>query len=544
VSLVTESNAEPVAQPFRLALSDRFALGWRHVVLCTALSAFFVYLSYVPLFHSDIWGHVHYGTWIIENGQLPQEDPFLPLAEGVPVIDNAWLAQVTFAEAEAIGGPQGMSSLFALTVFATYLIYARIFFLFSRSPLVVVAGLFLLLFVGFSRHAIIRPEIFGGLCLAALFWMLVRVEPWRQRVLDCRGKSGDDRWPLWMWFCIPIMFLFWANAHGSFAVGLVVLGCHSLGSIIEVLWKTRNPLAVFFDRGCQRWILLTELAVAATLINPYGLDLLIQTARFGQNANLRDVMEWYPLKLIDLEGIQFCISIVLMLVLLRHSRIRMRATEVLMLVVFAFSVAPTIRMIGWYAPLFAFLMVPHLANVVSRGRRVRQRTPERQETSKPQNQDLSRFAGTLICIVVLWCGFAVSPISRPLLGGTPREKEMIFSRDTPHGVTEYLLANPPNGLVFAPQWWGDYLNWSGPSDMKVFMTTNLHLAPRQVWRDYLRVARGQSGWEGVLDKYDVKTLVVHKELQVPMARNIRRTRLWRIVYEDSQGAVLQRISST
>ena len=539
MSLVTESNVEPAAKPLRLELSDRFALRWQHVVLCTALSLFFVYLSYVPIFHSDIWGHVHYGNWIIENGQLPQEDPFLPLAEGMYVVDNAWLAQVIFAKVESIGGPQGMSSLFALTVFATYLIYARIFFLFSRNPLLVIAGLFLLFFVGFSRHAIIRPEIFGGLCLAVLFWMLVRVEPWQCRVLGGRPQSNDDRWPRWMWLCIPLMFLFWANAHGSFAVGLVVLGCHALGRVIEVVWKTRNPLACFFDRDCQRWILMTELAVAATLINPYGLDLLIQTARFGQNPNLRDVMEWYPLKLIDLEGIQYCISIVLMVVLLRHSRIRMRATEVLMLMFFAFSVAPTIRMIGWYAPLFAFLMVPHLTNALSR-----RQQKEHPEQSGPQRHDLSRFAGTLLCILLFWCGFALSPISRPLLGGTPREKETIFSRGTPHGVTNYLRENPPEGLVFAPQWWGDYLNWSAPADMKVFMTTNLHLAPRQVWRDYLRVARGQSGWEGILDKYDVGTLVVHKELQVPMARNIRRTRLWRIVYEDRQGVVLQRASAT
>ncbi len=539
----TTKPADAAVRPLNFVLSNRLVLHWQHVLLCGALAAFFVYLSYVPLFHTDIWCHVHYGQWIVEHGALPQEDPFLPLAEGVPVVDNAWASQVILAEAESLGGPFGLSCIYALTVFATYLVYTRVFYLLSGRPLIALAGFFLLFFVAFSRHAIIRPEIFGGLLLGVLLWMIVRVEPWRSRAAGFRRESTGDEWPWWFWLCTPLLFACWANMHGSFAIGLIVLACHAAGSAVETLWQTRNPLAIFRNRSCWRWILLTELAAVATLLNPYGFELLVQTALFGSNPNLRDVMEWYPLKLIDLEGIQFCIAIVLMIVLLRHSRLKMRATDVLLLLLFGFAVAPTIRMIGWFAPIFTLAMIPHLTNICSRVWPAK--SPVLQEANvEPRQQSILRFAGTFACVMLVWCAFAVAPISQPLLGGTPRPEESFYSKDTPHGVTKYLREHPPEGLVFAPQWWGDWLCWAGPPDLKVFMTTTLHLAPAQVWRDYLRVARGEPGWERALDKYHVKTLVVHKELQVPLARNIRSTRLWRKVYEDDKGVVLERVEST
>jgi phytoene dehydrogenase-like protein len=117
---------------------------------------------------------------------------------------------------------------------------------------------------------------------------------------------------------------------------------------------------------------------------------------------------------------------------------------------------------------------------------------------------------------------------------------MIHSRATPHGATQYLLENKPEGLVFGPQWWGDWLAWSGPPELQVFMTTNLHLAPNRVWRDYLRVARGQAGWEQALDRYAVSTLILHKELQPGLEREVRRSANWRIAYEDELAVIAHR----
>ncbi len=536
-----------VQEPLQPVLGERFALNWKHALACACFALFFIYLNYIPLFHSDIWGHVLYGHWILEHGTLPQFDPFLPVAEGVRVVDNAWLSQWIFGWADRLGGPQYLSNVFALTVLGSYLLQARAFYLFSRSTILALCGAGISFFVGFSRHAIIRPEIFGFFCFSMLLWMVVRLEPWRSRAkaFDRQDRGSTGQFPLWIWLAVPILFAAWANLHGSFVVGLVLMGCHAVGRLIEVAWQKRSLPAVFSDRQARNWILLTELALLATLVNPYGLDLLIETVRFGRNPNLKDVLEWFPLRFIDLEGIQFGVALAGMIFLIRQSRQRMCVADGLLLLVFTAAMAPAIRMIAWFAPVLTFVMMPHLTEVAERltGNLFEDRPAAPHVDSEGGSRRKPRFVATLFCLLMVWCAFALSPISQGVLGGKPRKEAALYSRHTPLALAKYLRENPPESLVFAPQWWGEWLLHAGPDNLQVFMTTNVHLVPSRVWRDYMLVARGESGWDTTLDRYRIQKIVVHKELQGALARSVRRSNEWQVIYEDPQGFVAQRRES-
>lgn len=537
-----KSQPDTNAVSLQPVLSQRLALGWKDTLVCAFFCVLFMYLNYIPLFYSDIWGHVHFGEWILAHGSLPTEDPFMPLAAGVDVIDTAWLAQVLFALAASWGGAEFVSNLFVLVVFSNYLVQARVYFLLSKRLDVTIAGILLSLLIGFSRHAIVRPEIFGGLCFSTLMWICLHAEPWRSRALGFASRPTSE-FPKWLWVAVPALFILWANLHGSFAVGLVFLACHALGRMGELAISTRNVRTILADRGVQRWVLLTQAAVVGSLVNPYGLDLLIATAQFGGNPNLKDVIEWYPLKLIDLEGIGFAISIVVLIVALRHSRQRVGVTDVLLLAIFSVAVALRVRMNGWFAPVLTLTVLPHLADIanrLSRGAPARHRTADPQSTTE---QPAPKYTLTLVCGLLVWTTFAFSPISHPLLGGKGRQPDQLYNHGTPRALTQYLRENPPPGMVFGPQWWGDWLAWDGPPEMRIFMTTNVHLVPNRVWRDYLRVARGQYGWGSVLDRYNVDTLIVHKELQEGLTRQARGSSDWHVVYEDDLGLILQRNES-
>lgn len=536
----TQETDVALADQLQPKLDHRLAFGWPQAIACFWFALFFMYLNYIPLFHSDVWGHVLYGQWIIENGALPAEDPFLPIAEGMPVVDNAWLGQVLLGGAERLAGPAMLSNLFALVVLCSYLLQTRTFYLMSGRLSLALGGMAFSFFMGYSRHAIIRPEIFGFFCFSLLLWVIVRLPPWRQRSVAFAGRE-EASVPVWLWIAMPVLFMLWANLHGSFAVGLVVLGLHAVARILEVAWTRRSLAAVCGDRQVQTWILLTELAVVATLVNPYGLDLLIATARFGTEENLRDIMEWYPLKLLDLEGIQFAIGIVVLIALLRHSRARMYSVDVLLLLVMTVSVAQAIRMIGWFAPILTFTLLPHATEIVKR------LWPRREENESVAEGSAStprpRFTLTLVSLLAIWCAFALSPISQMVLGGKPRSDEQLYSRFTPLALSEFLREQPPDSLVFAPQWWGDWLVWSTGGEVDVFMTTNVHLIPRVAWRDYMRIAEGHSEWEEALERHNIQWMVVHKELQDRLARLARRSRYWSVVYEDDESILLRRVGS-
>ena len=67
---------------------------------------------------------------------------------------------------------------------------------------------------------------------------------------------------------------------------------------------------MLYDREARRQLYWLELALAATLINPNGIDAWIEAVRFSSNPNLRDVMEWVPLVFVGPGGREFAIACV------------------------------------------------------------------------------------------------------------------------------------------------------------------------------------------------------------------------------------------
>lgn len=520
--VATPQNADSLSP----ILSERFALRRSHVVVAALLATACLYFNYIPVFHSDIWGHVSYGEWILQHRSLPTEDPFVELAAGVPITCTAWLSQVIFGAAHQTGGVEWISHVFALTVLATLVVLARALYLLTSNIGCTIAALGLVCVTVFNRHAIVRPEIFGAFCFALLLLMLIH-----RRMSDARPATAA-RFTACC-FGTALLFAAWANLHGSFVVGFAVLGAEFGGRVIERVSSTRKLSSVFTDGEAWRLLILLEVAAVATLLNPYGIDLLIHTLLFPSNPNLKDVLEWFSLEMVSYEGIQIGFSWVVLVVVLRHSRAPMRPADVLMLAIFTLATVLRVRMQTWYGPVFAVVIAPHLMDIA------RRHAPRWVQNESPRS-----FANTLIACLIVWVCFAFSPLSQPVLGGDIRSKEQALSRGTPIALTEWLKEHPPVGRVANPQWWGDWLAEFGPPDLQVFMTTNaVHAAPQRVWKDYLLLARAEAPIDGLLDRYRINTIIVHKELQALLDRRIRRMPGWRVVYEDDLGLVASRIHS-
>jgi len=526
------SDAGPAPAPrggVRLPRVSRMQL-----LVVAAFASVFLYYSYIPLFHSDIWGHIAYGRWILERGRLPDEDPFIELAKGVPITDTAWLGQVFYALAERSGGPERVSHLFAVVSLLTSVVLASAAWLSSGRLGVALTAAGLAWLFGFSRHAIVRPENFGGLLFAVLLWIVIRLDSDRARRRGVRPESTSGG--SWGWAAIPLLFALWANVHGSFVVGFAVLGCQVLGRAWDVAWSTGRPWAVIRDREFLRWAGRTGLAAAATLANPYGFELLRHTVLFPSNPNLNDVLEWFRLEMVSYEGIQAGFSWIVMMVLFRHSRARISAADVVLLLLLTVATCLRVRMQSWYAPAAALVLVPHLNDVweqISARSRRGQAWEGWFAAASVRNGLLAGLA--------VWLAFAFAPVSHGVLGGKGRSAAHLYSRYTPRALTAWLREHPPAGLVFNPQWWGDWLVWDGPPGLRVFITTNaVHVVPARVWKDYLQVARGQGDWQGTLARYGVRRLIAHKELQPQLVRAVRRDAEWQVVYEDPLAIVAER----
>jgi hypothetical protein len=525
----TQTTTAQVEAALTPKLSPAWALRLWHLPVIAAWGAFFLLISYVPLRPNDLWCHVLWGQWILSHRQLPAEDPFQRLAEGMPVVDSAWLGQVLLGAIDRVGGPEWLSNTFALVTLATWLIIWRVLYLRCQSmgaSLLMVAVVWM---INFSRLLTPRPENFAWLAFAVLWWLLVS---------DQERATGRFRWRLWLG--VPLVMWFWANVHGSFLCGLTVLLAYAVGEFGSTLWRTRSLAATIRDGEVQRRLIVAEIGLVATFINPYGVDLLLNVTLFARNANLQDIVEWQPLAIGKPGGYELVASWLLATVLLRYSRKAVPLAQMLLLVVFGLAALSSTRMIGWFSLTFGISFVPLLADLVGRWT-----SAKAGDWAAADDQEVQRgfplrgrsWAYSLIGLLLIWIPLSLAPISQPLLGGKPRTPERLLGDATPIALTEYLRRNPPKGPIFNPMWWGDWIVRDGPAGIAPFMTTNIHLAPAQVWRDYLRVMNVRPGWQAVLGRYAVETVVVDKKESADLERVLLRDTSLQVVYEDAQCAV-------
>ncbi len=228
-SEVLETEPAETAQTEAHPYAYLWTWKWRHLGVVLVFCLFFLFNNYMRLFYSDIWGHVAYGHWMIEHQSLPSEEPFVSLAEGMPVMCTAWLSQVFLAIGGRFGGAEAYSAMFAVSLTLAYLVLARVCYLQTSRVGLSVLATFLAWGVNWGRHAVIRPEMFGGVCFALLLWLVVRSDPRRTR--EPRSEPGSlSKWDrVLLWTGVPILFAVWANLHGSFIVGFAVLGSYALG---------------------------------------------------------------------------------------------------------------------------------------------------------------------------------------------------------------------------------------------------------------------------------------------------------------------------
>ncbi len=521
-------------------LSTRWALSGRHLVVCLLFGGLFLYLNYRPLLDSRIWLHLQQGHFALEHAALPAADAAQPLTEGMDVVVTCWLSQTAFALADRLGGPQYVSNLFALAVLGYFLVLARVFYLQTRRVGLMLAGVGLVLLLGRRLEAFAHPEVFGTLSFAVLLWIVTRIRASGfGPLLTGRGNAEAAGGGVWRhWLAIGGLFVVWANLHPSFLLGIAFLACYAVGRAVEVAWKTRSVRAVISDRLTQRWVLLTQWAAALSLLNPYGLRLVLENVRLYYCEPLREMPQWLSLNLSTVSGVLFVASFAALAAVLRHSRRRVGPVEVLLLLVFAVAALPAAHMMAWYAGVFAFVLTPHLKDIATRLWPDTQRTVE-----SPEKVDLTarNFAVSLICLLVIWCAFALAPISQDVLGAAPRKPEHVVGPGRPRGATEFLRKQPSHGLVFAPLEWADRLAALDSPEIRVYMTSNLQWVPRQVWSDYGTIARAQPGWERALDRYDVGTVVVKRLRQDPLHKAVKQSEEWNVVYEDEISVIARRV---
>jgi len=248
--------------------SDAIASG-----LIIALGAAFLFalaaFSPAVLGDGDTWSHIATGEWIFAHGAVPRSDPFSHSMPGAPWVAHEWLSEILLTLAYRFAGWSGVAILTACAAATAALIVGLRA---ARDLSGAALATTLMLGLGlWTANLLARPHVLVLPILAA----------WTVGLLAARDRRAAP--PLWL---VPLMIP-WANMHGGFVFGLALIGPFALEAVADA--KPAERLETI-----AQWALFGLAALAAALINPYGVEALLFPFRLMAMANLTQISEWEP----------------------------------------------------------------------------------------------------------------------------------------------------------------------------------------------------------------------------------------------------------
>lgn len=531
----------PIDPVLEAKLDDRWALRAIDCAVVACAAVLYLLVSYLPITDPAVWNATTYGKWILEHRRLPTTDWTMPLAESMPIVDTQWLTEVVLA-AITTAGDAWLATLAAVTLLLTLLALGRSYWLLSKNSLVAICVCAAVLAIGWTRYTALHVEHLAGICFAGLLWMRAKVAS------EAAYSSPAAQWPVGRWVFLAGLFCLWANLHNSFRWGLVVLACWAVGHAWDSWYRSRSLAKTLADAAVQRWIFALELALLATCLNPHGIDLHVEAFGSIPHANVRDLASWQPLVLLRSAGPMFAFSVVALVALLRFSSHKLPAGDALALLAMAVATIFYQRAIVWYAPLLGMIAAPHLAAIWraahdrghTDGSEINWVKPARLSSTDEALPPGRSWLYSLLALLMIWIAFSFSDASRPLLGGTPRSPLQIYGEKAPLGLADYLRKQPPKGAVFAPVGWNDWLHRQAADGWSPMATSRVEALPRQVWLDHNHIASSKGGWRNVINRYNIRTLIVDREKQPQLATGLRLDTDWEVPYQDEHALVFVR----
>jgi hypothetical protein len=327
----------------------------------------------------------------------------------------------------------------------------------------------------------------------------------------------------------------WANLHGSFPVGLILIALLAIGTAVDAGRHLQESAGALRFRPTVRLLLLLELAAAAVLLNPYGIGLYVETLTFSANPNLSDLVEWDPLSVRMPHGIAAAAIGALLALAYRLSPRRVRVSEGLVLVTLGALALWHSRMLVWWSIPAAYYLGLHVGAIWK----------QHEKTAPAPFKRAGRW--TVITVGIAWICFAYTPFGLVLLHGRPQpgpQAEQQFrrsvSKQTPVSAVAYLTNRRLPAPLFNTYEWGDYVLWAGSPDNPPFVNSHAHLIPPEVWDDYMAISHGDDGWQIGLDRYGINTVLLDQRIRGPLIAAFKRNENWTLEFEDDVAAIFVR----
>jgi hypothetical protein len=444
----------------------------------------------------DLWWHLKVGEEMWKTQRIPTADQFSSTTFGHPWVAHEWLAQLILFAVYQAGGYSGLIFLLSVTsstiVVLSFLLCGRWS---GNWKVSLIGGLSALFFL--TSGLSIRPALFGYLFLVVELLLLYAVSRGHGKAL----------------LALPVVFVIWANCHGSFLFGLAVLAAIFGAMSIRVAagrieWRRSDRAVLACTCVAACWI--------APFVNPIGARMV--TYPLGllstQSENISYVAEWAALNLQEPRAIGFAALLALVILATVLRWIVLTPLEWILLSTVTAMATSHVRML----PIFGIISAPVLCRILA---------------TQWDNYDPRKDHPILNCMLILT---ALSMSAAVMPNATAIDRQ-IAAKEPVAAVKAIQQARLPGPLLNEYSW-GGFLMWANPAQ-KVFIDGRFDLyAWTGILDEFRRWALLQEDPRRLLDRYGIRTCLIRSTS--PMANIFPLLPEWKRVYDDGLAAVYAR----
>jgi hypothetical protein len=471
---------------------------WLRIAAVALAAICLVGLFSTEIADTDFWWHLKTGQYILEHRSLPVPDPFAyttalhpPDAVAHFNLTHEWLSQVLL-----------------------YLVYAATGFpavvLLRAVLLAVLCGLAGLL------SARLSGNLYAGIAAAfATASVAIEFTADRPAIVTFIGVALfvtllEMRRFLW---ALPALALIWANCHGGFFLGWIVLLAYCVDTI------PIGPNRITTHERARLW-LVTGASIAVSGLNPNGFGVLATLAAYRRSDLTANLIEW---RSPSLWGPPYGFDVLLYAsaLVLAVSWRRVRLSHWILFAAFTAASLMAFRnvmLVGFLAPILIAAYLPF-----------RIRTP------RP----------------VAWAAPAL--IATGILAGLAQGSFFqlrVATWITPVDAASWLLANHVTGQMFNTYEQGGYLIWKLWPQERVFIDGRA--LSETLNRDYRQILFNRGSYADqvtgpraeLIARYGIRVVVLNTLDYVsgalyPLALALANPNNsdWQLVYEDSQDVI-------
>lgn len=447
----------------------RFRLQLEHLWPLTVLVVLGCLTALIPIGPIDFWWHLAIGRDISALGSVPSvANQSWILPTNTPFIYGSWLAEWLLFHLYRMGGLPLIVFVRNVLLLASYAVVGLEAWRRSRSwrwTALAIAGVGLLTI----NNVTVRPQLFAWPLFALTMWLVGSF------------RAGTIGWRRLL--VVPLLMVAWVNLHGSFVIGVGLVGLSALGATLNVILK--RPATPSHTQLRCLW-LITALTSAAILVNPRGILIVDYVRNLLGNPGVQQyVTEWQPPSLVQFPGILLPLALVCVALGWVRHRERSDLADVGLLIAFTYLGASSMRNLLWFGMIAWPIAVGALAHA------------KRQPRAKPILPLATYSLAAVLCVPLI----VVQPPFKPSLNlppmfsgiGTSVPDGTFMEGSTPVRAAAWLRDHPLSGdaRLFHDMAYGSYLMWALP-DVRIYTDGRIELYSLDVWMQYRRIMRGEN----------------------------------------------------